>query len=424
MATWSSVHNTTHTAVFTHAICSDNSSKIFWVEDSTHDIYEYDVGTDTQTRLLDVSTLTDFHQVHDMTYFNGELYVAIQFWDGANQWDLEICTIDSETSVSMATSLISTGTETPQGDMRIFNHAEDIQIVAVYLRNHFDSVLTNVVKYSSNGSSWSTGSWDGGYDPREPGLTAYPQSTAMVEQTWHPQGLYVFVCTAGTTSCSNRVLFKWNTSGSFTAVQDPYNNGYFGHGLDVHWTINTPSEWTTDFSNHTDVSNSNEIYVLRQINTPYSFGADNLGGSDGVDLYYFDTDDYVFLENTGSGLEFTDSTAAFIRMDDDEVYLFADMTGTGTYQVLHRSETIAGPATVEFWQGTNNLGASKKADLNIAGVTPANLVVRADASAYVASDSPAAKMVEKLVSADSYATPTDLTDSLSTAEGIQSLDST
>lgn len=81
---------------------------------------------------------------------------------------------------------------------------------------------------------------------------------------------------------------------------------------------------------------------------------------------------------------------------------------------------------LEFWQGTNGIGGSKKSDLTISNTAPGNMVVRSTTTGdvFVGSSMTGSVLVEKATTADDYASWTGITGSLSATKAIRGLSST
>lgn len=79
---------------------------------------------------------------------------------------------------------------------------------------------------------------------------------------------------------------------------------------------------------------------------------------------------------------------------------------------------------LEFWQGTDDIGAAKKSDLPFDTITnPGCMAVRNDTAVtvYVGSATTGGQMVASGTNGDDYAAWTDLTDSLSIVKPIKAL---
>jgi hypothetical protein len=165
MANWT-VEATT--ALVPNFITSDLVDKIYfcenWAASSDYDgrdIYEYDISAKSFTKIIDRTVITNFLSCYGLAYWDGDLYALIMYDNGA-AYELTIERVDGVNTFTTMTTLhpFSDGYDVDYGRLSV----NDTGMVAVVVRD----VLSDVVKYSTNGSSWSSGAFSGA-NPQEPG---------------------------------------------------------------------------------------------------------------------------------------------------------------------------------------------------------------------------------------------------------------
>lgn len=368
MATWTLLKTSAILTNDLRHVCS-SGTKIYYVDDSSDDIYEYDPDTNTETLIIDASAITDYTSTVSIAWFNNNLYILDTYFTAPNveirveRWD---GTPDDLTTVK---TLTLNGGPTQTGML-----ANASTIVAFTVDNPtspdpYDAECW----YSSDGSSWSAGSWDTAVwsPPDLNGNFIPPKNTAF------PTGLFrEFVTTtdAGRTTTTEKSIFQF-IGGIWIKIvalnSSPVGIYKFSSPNEsIHWTYTAGQYYGSDWSGPTTISSS--PYQMYQVNMPYStavdFSSPTLQQLDGLAWTLLDT-------FTGSWDIDPTASPVIVRLDNGNVYIVAYASVGAGYDVriFGRDEPIVTECAASFYYGIEV--PTLAGPLPVCGVNPGAMLI-------------------------------------------------
>jgi hypothetical protein len=407
MATWTHLLASAMASTVVRHICS-SGTKIYYIDHSTNDVYEYDPGTNTETLILDASAIGSYGTTYAITWFNDDLYVMNEYGGApkVERWD------GTPNDLTTVKTFTLNGGPTQTGLLSDTN-----TIVAFTVTNPTSPAAYSAeCWYSSSGSSWSAGSWDNAVwsPPDLNGVFDAPRNTAF------PTGLFrEFVTTtdAGRTTTTQKCIFEfvggvWIKGAVLnTAPGEIYN--FSSPNEAVHWTHTTGQYYDSAFAGTTTIGSSPR--QTHQVNMPYSVA---ISLAPPV-LYEYSGGAWVLLDTLNASWDLDSNAKAIVRLDNGDVYMVAySSIGAGyDVRIFVRDTPIDPPAAVKFYQGIDSLAF--KSDIPVAGVDPGGLAVSLGGLAFVGSNGPSGQMVVR--AASPYTAWTDLSGSIPNTAGVRTL---
>lgn len=365
----------------TPAFVVSSGTKIYWARrgagDLSNDIYEYNPDTDTATRIIQISAITDYFNTRGLAWFNGNLYVLAQYNIGANT----TYRVQRWTGVPDGLTTVDTVVTEPTVDIGYANiYCDGSLMVVAYV----SEVIGNyVVRYTANGSSFSAGSF-GGFSPRIVGNDTTRDNRKLT--TEYPLGIYDDFCTNSLVAdCTEDRLMKFVDTG-WTSVKIQVSSGHhYRQGSPnggVHWVEQANATFTPDFVTYTEASAT--ISQIREINMPW------MPGVEASSLYRFDGSTFTLFESFGSLAFSSPDDSAMVRLDSNLLYYIAPEDFAGTWIVARSSVPLTGQC--QFYQGTNV--PTFKSDLPFEGVLPGAMAISPDGQTVVlGADSAAGQVI-------------------------------
>lgn len=413
MATWTHLLASAMATTVVRHICS-SGTKIYYVDNSTEDVYEYNPVGNVETLIIDASAITNYGNTLSIVWFKGDLYVfnyystvdefRVERWDGTPD---DLTTVKTFTLVDF-------------GPTQLGMLADANTIVAFGVENPASPAAYSAeCWYSTTGASWTAGSWsnDVWAPPDLNGVFDAPRNT------FFPTGLFrEFVTTtnAGRTTTTQKRIFEfvggvW-TQGAIlnTAPGEIYN--FSSPNEDVHWTYVTGQYYDNAFAGTTTIGGSpRQTHV---VNMPYSVSITLAP----PELYQYSAGAWVLLDTMDVSWDLDSNAKAMILMDNGDPYIIAySSIGAGyDVRIFGRDTPITPAAEAAFYYGRGNLqnrSALPFDFLNIAGLAVAYPF------AILGSGVAGAQMVAYVAPADDYGSFTDFTGALGD-DPIMSFDAT
>lgn len=367
MATWTHLKNTSIlTADLRHVASS--GTKLYYVDNVSSDVYEWDPDTNTETRIVDASAITDYDITYAIAWFNGDLYVMnayagdaprVERWDGTPD---DLTTVKSFTVVN-------------GGPTQIGMIADESIITAFSVENPVSPAPYSAEGwYSSDGSSWSAASWsnDVWSPPDLNGAFDAPKNTAF------PLGLYREFVTAtngARTTTTEKRIFKF-VGGVWTqgAILNTNPNEIYRHSSpneNIHFTYTAGQYYDLNFAGtNTIPSSPPQMY---QINMPFGVALDFAPNI----LYELSGGAWSALDTFDITWDIEPSTSpVIVKMNDGNAYIIAySSIGAGyDVRIFGRDEPL-GCAAAQFYYGIEV--PEYASDLPFCGVEPGALAIAA-----------------------------------------------
>lgn len=325
MATWTYLLASAIAGSTIRHVCS-SGTKIYYVDNSTEDVYEYDPDTNTETLIIDASAITNYGNTLSIAWFADNLYVfnyystvdefRVERWDG---------TPDDLTTVK-------TFTKNDFGPTQLGMMTDGSTLVAFGVENPASPAAYSAeCWYSSDGSSWSAGSWDDDVwsPPDLNGTFLAPRNTGF------PTGLYrEFVTdinhpTRSITTEKSIFLFSggvWTILAVLnTNANEIYNFSSPNEG--IHWTYTTGQYYDSAFAGTATIGSSpRQTY---QVNMPYSVA---ISLAPPV-LYQYLAGAWVLLDTMDVSWDMDSTSKAMVLMDNGDPYIIAYSTIGGGLDV-------------------------------------------------------------------------------------------
>lgn len=353
MAIWTMLKASAIATSVVRHVCS-SGTKIYYVDDSADDVYEYDPATNTETLIIDRSAITDYVDTKAIAWFNGNLYVFNYYGGGITELRVQRWSGTPNALTTVKTFTLDGGpTQTSM-------MADGSTIVAFTVDNPASPAAYSAeCWYSADGSSWSAGGWNvsvwsppdlnGGFSP--------------TNNTAFPTGLYrEFVTTtnAGRTTTTEKSIFKF-ISGVWTKIA-ALNTGpdeiyyYSSPNESIHWTVTTGERYDSAFASATTISGTPPVQIY-QVNMPYSVAIDFTPAS----LYQYAAGAWSVLDVFNPAWDLSPNVAtppALVLMDSGDPYLiaYASTGGTPDIRIFGRDTPIVPVAPPSaFYYGRGNL---------------------------------------------------------------------
>lgn len=308
------------------------------------DIYEFDLATLTEAKVIDVSN-AGLAGCGAIAWFKGNLYLIDQMIDTSGSPTIHITikvyrwtgVTDGITLVDTLYDETFTGSYGGAGVLRLY--ADDNYIISLAANDLASANTINHSNYSTDGSSWNTGTLP----------FSVLGTTTNGRYSWgadFSQGIYDMLY--------NNTLAKWEgvvaTSGEFAVHQatlpsgglfysDPASGG-------IHWSTfgGFYEVLSHDMSTRSPGDPGYEIQAYIQIGLPYSIGMKFITG--GMELYTTNTGSWSLLEQvTESPFNpvLYPETTWVILADDGELYIIGFNDTTNDFEVWKRSEPLIPP---------------------------------------------------------------------------------
>lgn len=417
MATWTYLLASAITGSTIRHVCS-SGVKIYYVDNTTEDVYEYDPGTNTETLIIDASAITNYGNTLSIAWFKGDLY-AFNYYSTVDEFRVERW---DGTPNDLTT--VKTFAKNDFGPTQLGMLTDGNTLVAFGVENPSSPAAYSAeCWYSSDGSGWSAGSWNVSVwsPPDLNGTFLAPRNTDF------PTGLYrEFVTdinhpTRSITAEKSIFLFSGGVWTKIAVLNTNANEIYnfSSPNEDVHWTYTTGQYYDSAFAGTTTIGSSpRQTY---QVNMPYSV-AISLAFSPAPSLYQYSAGAWVLLDTMDASWDLDSNAKAMILMDNGDPYIIAYSSIGGGYDVriFGRDTPINPPATAAFYYGRNGLRRRSELPfpfLNIGGLSISYPFAVLGAGV---SGSP---MVAFATPNDDYGSFVDFTGSLGT-DPIRSFDST
>lgn len=316
-------------------------------------IYEYDPVGNTQTAIFTPALQdADLLATWSLAWFNGNLYCALELdhittvegivlrWDGtAENW----------------TQVFSTGIDTFDRYIRLFS---DDTVMVYYGRDWIDN--SGQVFYTSNGSSWNTGSISGA----AAGQSTYLETVTDTIVHW-PLGIYQRICVndGGGASCIDSDIYKFITN-AFTSFQPnfateltqsvPNSARHLGNG-GYDWM---PLDMSTQTQPDPDIAG----FQLMNANR-YVIGGEIVGNNTNLYTFNTSTDGWDSLEimtpNLGINPGFT-GYGNWIANGSSKAWLLGFNNNTSNMEIWERDEPfpVAIDNAILYW-GNNTFSDFK-----------------------------------------------------------------
>lgn len=315
--------------------CASDGNKIYFKYNSDSVIKEYDPSTHVVTQIGDRPTdfpsdtsIINFFVAHaSITWFKGSLYSLLYGWNAEDT--LQVWRWDG--SPHSWTKVLSTNA---YGDgWGLFS--DDTHMVVI------GEGVANATAYTTDGTSWTQGSFDGGITPTKGGSTPVAPDSRGGIHNGVDKGI---ITNVATDVFGARSLFQWNngtTNWDLIATTQAWRHQIADPN--IHFTSFSGGgdyRWTTDFVSFTQPTDYTIIPVAH-FNLPYAAGWKVAAG--GFDIYYWnnDTPDWEDVEE----LTFSNPVLVLhiIRTDDDEVYAFVKNSSNNCF-IFQRDEIIPDPS--------------------------------------------------------------------------------
>lgn len=351
-------------------VCS-SGTKFYYVDNGTEDVYEYDPDTNTETLIVDASTITDYLDTVAIAWFNGNLYVFNYYGGGVTEYRVQRWTAPTTLTT------VKTFTNDNFGPTQIGMLADSNTLVAFGVDNPASPAAYSAeCWYSSDGASWSAGSWnvDVWSPPDLNGSFLAPRNTDF------PTGLYrEFVTdtnhpTRSATTEKSIFLFSGGVWTKIAVLNTGPNEIYLYSSPNegVHWTYTT-GEYYTDstFSSTTTIGSSPpQTY---QVNMPYSIALTLIP----VLLYEYSGGGWILLDTLTATWEFS-SNGVMVRMDNGDCYIIVYSSIGAAYdiRIFGRDEPIITECSpAQFYYGIEV--PIFTSNLPFCGVNPGGMAISA-----------------------------------------------
>ena len=391
----------------TPAFVVSSGTRIYWAHrgagDLSDDVYEYNPGTDTATRIIQISAITDYFNTRGLAWFNGNLYVLAQYNIGTDS----VYRVQRWTGVADGLTTVDTVVTEPTVDIGFANIYCDGSLMMVAYTPEI--IGNHIVRYTNDGSSWSTGGF-GSFNPRKVGNDATRDNPKLT--TEYPLGIYDDFCTnsSGADCTEDRqmkfVSAAWTSIKVHTTSGHHYRQGSPNGG--VHWVEQGSATFTPDFVTYTDASIT--ITQVREINMPW------MPGVEASSLYRFNGATFTLFESFGSLAFSSPDNTVMVRLDSNLLYYIAPEDVSGTWIVARSSIPLTGQC--QFYQGTNI--PTFKSNLPFEGVLPGAMAISPDGqTAVVGSNAAAEQMV--VYAANPWASWIDMSSPMSTGSSVSAV---
>lgn len=301
-------------------------------------IYEYNPATDTLTAIFTpASQDADLFATWSLAWFKNNLYCALELdhgggivegvvrrWDGtAENW----------------TQVFSTGTSNV-ADRYIRIYTSDNTLV-YYGRDWVDAA--GQVFYSSNGSSWNTGSISG----TQAGQSSYIELDDVV---FWPLGIYERICVndGGGASCTDTDIYKFDGTDLTIYQSSPADiMTQSVPNSEIHVANGGYNKMPLDMSSSTQIDPDTGGFRLMNANQ-YVLGGNINGNNTDLSTYNTGTDAWDSLEtmtpDSGINPNFEGSDV-WIGNGTSLAWLFGYNASTADYEIWERDEAFPLPAT-------------------------------------------------------------------------------
>lgn len=415
MGTWSSAH----TGAFsippysasvekTIDVVSDSSGYIYWAGNG-REIIRWDPDTDTETTWVDPANVGK-DAFYRLCEFGDNIY-AVSWVETAGDYDKWVSRVDGQDSITDVQQINSSLTG---GSVDILVTDGSTMIVTATNTSGFRAVY-----YTSNGTSWNTGSFDtSSVTPISP-LSA--QSRYPSDSSYFQQGAVVSLYHDDAGADSLHDVWLWSgTNNRWELLKKDTGNQICCGVLDNRLYMTDPflDDVTTDWDSFTDITGSEDYFPAPHWRMPIMFGVFN-DVSDCYVRFLSQTDDAwdSTVETLIAGTYIDTQKSKFIWMPaNGGVYCLAYLNSQSDWRMYKWSETIVGTAVANFYQGTDTLVS--KVALAITEPGPHGMVVNEQGEVVVVSGEAGAVMSERLTSDDDYATTEDYTTGLDITEGL------
>lgn len=372
------------------------------------DVYEYDIGTDTQTLILDRSNHANWN-VHGIGYFDGELYALIIY---SNTGALVYRYSGTPDSWTLVDTLCS-GLAAHAVDFgRLWVTPSGIVAYAV-IDTYYEPLLTDIIRYSTDGSTWSDGNVGA--------FKAYADATAagtVVNNSPHCYKNVYHRFSTDNVGPNYSIVEIDPTTGVLTELTATDTDGYHvswpESGYDYHWVMGK-GEWTED--DWASTENDGDGSYAQQWSAGFEFT---------VSIYETDWDLYQWSP-TGESWSLLDETSlnhtytggSIFRMNDGYCYLVMYDSDVSQHVVAERTDPISPPSSLAlFYHGLGIL--VEKFEFPFSGVLPRAMTLDKSLGTVVAgADQPSTEMVA--YSQYPYAASSAITDAIPTGVAITSV---
>ena len=352
MATWTKKDDISG-EVFQHHVISDGVD-IFYLRQTSGDVYHYDISEETDTRIL---TGSDYGVIDGIAWFSDDLFFICH--DANNsyvyRWD------------NPGTTLVATLTDAA-AQPHIW---ADREACVTYGRQGVGSYIP-VVRYTTNGTIWGVGNMPGAANHQGSSPTNYSRD-------YRALGIFDEFCLHYDGSCLNTCVMNF-VAGFWGAKKTDDSEGLTVTGPDVHFA--TMNRFTKDFVTYTDVTKTVNT-TCTSFNLAKSLAVNQTGGGDS-EICQFNTDDWTVLDTIDSTLV---SDVSFVCMNDGSVYFIGSIGGS--WELWERDEVLDPLSAIpaRFYHGWYNL--VEKFSLPFSGVAPQGMALAQSlGTVVVGSDQP------------------------------------
>jgi hypothetical protein len=324
---------------------------------ATRDIFRFDPTGPTSTKIYANADTTEYLNTAQPVVFNGGLYIAcsdasnlvIYKWDGTpNNW------------TAVFTLAVPANTDETTWCLTL---TQDILIAVAGASASLGDNTGVVIRYSSDGVVWNTGTWDGGALAASPTIS---NTTAVYLK--NGSGRYIadgiaesnmdtlYVVARYDDGSETPFLAKWNVDRFTTvsAVSDGADSIWCGQGL--YWKYDDSAnqlQWRdteiTDFdAGWTTVAGNCGIDApsyLPSVGIYWDIGYLQ-DGSDNLKVYYWDRNTNAWMVGeTVINSASASSAAIYVRLNDNTVIVQRSTSGTN-YSSSQRADDLDAPPVV------------------------------------------------------------------------------
>ena len=384
------------------------------------DVWEYDLATGVETKIIQQATYSGIGQLTCICWFKGTLYLAIRNSDGGFPINHAVAYIYKWNGTADSISLVHTTLDenytfpdigSGAAIYRLYTDGETMVVVAIGNNVPADTILTEIVESTSNGTAYSSGSLP---------FTAQSivSSTRYSFAVECPVNSIYELLYDQADSLWKGVKFSGGSFALHQATLPGSSNAllYTDPGLTLHFNTFNGSDHYFNLAMSTSTqTDPTDIGAVIQVNLDYSIGIDLASG----DIYTTSNGTWALLDAasfTGIG-----STSTWIvRADNADVFLIARNGASSNSEVWTRSEGIPFPvaSVAQFYSGLDTL--TYRSDLPFAGVNPGAMAVLANRTVVLGSNAAAAQSVI-YSTPESYPGWTDMTPVIPTGTSVTSI---